>query len=277
MSVRDRIVAVSLFAGCFALASHASAQLLPHGARPDPAAQRAAREAQQALRQSPDQFGILCCQILQIPSSSFNPTETLIGGYTNWGNGYVAPQGGQSYAAMWASVALPSGVALDYLDLYYYDSDAVEDICAELHAFRGPTFGGDPPSDSVLATTCSSGNAGYGYATIGVSETISNDVYYNSGAADYVVLVYDSAPTGLLQFKAVDIWWHRQVSPAPGAATFNDVPTNHPFFQFIQALSASGITVGCQASPPLYCPDAPLTRKQMAAFLSKALGLYWQY
>jgi hypothetical protein len=80
-----------------------------------------------------------------------------------------------------------------------------------------------------------------------------------------------------LAFKAVDIWWHRQVSPSPGAATFNDVPTNHPFFQFIEALSASGITAGCQANPPLYCPDAPLTRKQMAAFLAKGFGLYWPY
>ena len=63
------------------------------------------------------------------------------------------------------------------------------------------------------------------------------------------------------------------VSPAPAQATFNDVPTNHPFFQFIEALYASGITAGCQAMPPLYCPDSPLTRGQMAVFLAKALGL----
>jgi hypothetical protein len=63
------------------------------------------------------------------------------------------------------------------------------------------------------------------------------------------------------------------VSPAPASATFNDVPTNHPFFQFVEALSASGITAGCQAAPPLYCPDSPVTRGQMAVFLAKALGL----
>jgi hypothetical protein len=51
------------------------------------------------------------------------------------------------------------------------------------------------------------------------------------------------------------------------------VPTTHPFFQFIEALHASGITGGCQASPPLYCPDDPVTRGQVAAFLAKALGL----
>jgi hypothetical protein len=38
-------------------------------------------------------------------------------------------------------------------------------------------------------------------------------------------------------------------------------------------VKASGITAGCSAT--LYCPDAPLTRGQMAVFLSKALGLHF--
>ena len=66
-----------------------------------------------------------------------------------------------------------------------------------------------------------------------------------------------------------------QVSPAPVTADFNDVPTSHPFFQFIEALYHLGITAGCQGAPPLYCPDAPLTRGQMAVFLAKGLGLQW--
>ena len=69
------------------------------------------------------------------------------------------------------------------------------------------------------------------------------------------------------------ILWHRQVSPAPALATFNDVPTSHPFFQYIEALAASGITGGCGGGN--YCPDNPLTRGQMAVFMSKALGLTW--
>lgn len=54
-------------------------------------------------------------------------------------------------------------------------------------------------------------------------------------------------------------------------------PANHQFFQFVEALADSGITAGCSAAPPLYCPDAPLTRGQMAAFLAKALGLHWPW
>ena len=62
-----------------------------------------------------------------------------------------------------------------------------------------------------------------------------------------------------------------QVSPAPATASFNDVPSSHPFFQFIEALAASGITSGCGNGS--FCPDAPLTRGQMAVFLAKGLGL----
>ena len=80
---------------------------------------------------------------------------------------------------------------------------------------------------------------------------------------------------GELRLAGWIIGYRLQVSPPPAMATFNDVPTGHPFFQFVEALAASGITAGCGAAPPLYCPDAPLTRGQMAVFLAKALGLHW--
>jgi len=74
-------------------------------------------------------------------------------------------------------------------------------------------------------------------------------------------------------FTQATIGYRLQVSPAPGTATFGDVPVSHPFFQYVEALAASGITGGCGSGN--YCPDAPLTRGQMAVFLSKALGLQW--
>jgi hypothetical protein len=65
-----------------------------------------------------------------------------------------------------------------------------------------------------------------------------------------------------------------QVSPAPATATFGDVPKSHPFFRYVEALTAAGITGGCGGGN--FCPDAPLTRGQMAVFMAKALGLQWQ-
>jgi len=51
------------------------------------------------------------------------------------------------------------------------------------------------------------------------------------------------------------------------------VPTTHLFYQYIEALAAAGITSGCGGGN--FCPDAALTRGQMAVFLAKALGLHW--
>src|SRR5262245_15632881 len=88
------------------------------------------------------------------------------------------------------------------------------------------------------------------------------------------VLTLEQAPSPRPQFfGGVEVWWHRTVSPAPAVATFADVPTSHIFFQFVEALAASGITGGCGGGN--FCPDAPVTRGQMAAFLAKALGLHF--
>ena len=82
-----------------------------------------------------------------------------------------------------------------------------------------------------------------------------------------------SVPRG--EFAWVEIWWKRAVSPPPATATFDDVPTTHQFFQYIEALKASGITGGCSQDPPEFCPDRPLTRGEMAVFLAKGFGLHW--
>jgi hypothetical protein len=74
-------------------------------------------------------------------------------------------------------------------------------------------------------------------------------------------------------FGGVRLIWHRQVSDPPSQATFADVPTDALFFPFVEALAASQITGGCGNGN--FCPNAPLTRGQMAVFLAKALGLHW--
>lgn len=45
-----------------------------------------------------------------------------------------------------------------------------------------------------------------------------------------------------------------------------------PFESAIDALAGAGITNGCSASPPRFCPDDVITREQMAAFLRAAFG-----
>ncbi|MCZ2078504.1 MAG: S-layer homology domain-containing protein, partial [Bryobacterales bacterium] len=50
---------------------------------------------------------------------------------------------------------------------------------------------------------------------------------------------------------------------------FTDVPPSNLFFRYIQKMRDLGITNGCSATT-LYCPDEPVTRGQMAAFMIRA-------
>jgi len=60
-------------------------------------------------------------------------------------------------------------------------------------------------------------------------------------------------------------------APPPAAGTFGDVPPDHWAAAWIDQFAAEGITAGCGNGN--YCPDAPVTRDQMAVFLVKAFGL----
>ena len=54
--------------------------------------------------------------------------------------------------------------------------------------------------------------------------------------------------------------------------SFDDVPPGHGFFDYIEAIYAEGITKGVGGN--IYGIDDIFTRGQMAAFLSRALGLH---
>jgi len=62
----------------------------------------------------------------------------------------------------------------------------------------------------------------------------------------------------------------RALGLKPGKSTFADTK-GHVFAADIAALADAGITRGC--GPNKFCPDQPVTRGQMAAFLVRALGL----
>jgi len=54
------------------------------------------------------------------------------------------------------------------------------------------------------------------------------------------------------------------------AQTFNDVPTDHWAYSFIETLVGNGITAGCGGGN--YCPDSAVTRAQMAVFLERGMN-----
>jgi len=104
-----------------------------------------------------------------------------------------------------------------------------------------------------------------------VTTLVSNGITAGVGGGNYGV----DAPT-LRQQMAVFILKAKHglcYTPPPCVGTFPDVPCSSTFAPWIEAMAAEGITGGCGSGN--FCPDNPLTRGQMAAFLSKALGLHW--
>jgi hypothetical protein len=53
--------------------------------------------------------------------------------------------------------------------------------------------------------------------------------------------------------------------------TFEDVTASHWAWHYIERLYDAGITGGCTVSPLSYCPDATVTRAQMAVFLERGI------
>ena len=67
--------------------------------------------------------------------------------------------------------------------------------------------------------------------------------------------------------------FHVMQGGSPSAPIFNDVPSSDPDFDYVSLMANYGITVGCQTSPPLYCPTSPVTRAEMAVFIVRGLDL----
>jgi len=163
-------------------------------------------------------------------------------------------------------VHLPGGARIVFFELDGCDSNASADISAYLYKLYYDGTG----SPTTVAGAVSSGSPGCGAFNGGpYYETVDN------GNWTYWVEVVLGANDTSTVFSAVRVFYQLQVSPAPGSATFNDVPPSNPFFQFVEALAASGITGGCGGGN--FCPNAYITRAQMAKFLAVALGLYFNY
>jgi len=168
---------------------------------------------------------------------------------------------------LYAWVHAPGGSLIDYVEFDFCDTNATYDLVGNVYACDWTGACNSTPVITVSSngtSGCNAWTANPGISPVGnyLSEYLLEIVFPSPGATD-----------GTLAQAGAIVGWKYQVSPAPGSATFGDVPTTDAAFQFIEALAASGITTGCGGGN--YCPDNPLTRRQMAVFLSKALGLYW--
>lgn len=53
---------------------------------------------------------------------------------------------------------------------------------------------------------------------------------------------------------------------------FSDVPASNVFAEYISLLRTHNITNGCEGNAAQYCPDAVMTRAEMAAFLVRSVA-----
>ena len=174
-------------------------------------------------------------------------------------NRYLTSGGG----GLIGEIHVPQGALITTIEL-----DACDDsVTGGVHAFF---LRSDAISPVLLAEahTDFAGTPGCTHvaADLATPETVDN-------AYRYVVTANNESLDASTSVGAIRVFYRLQTSPAPAQPTFNDVPPSDPAYQYIEALVSSGVTAGCGGGN--YCPDAPLTRRQMAVFLSKALGLDW--
>jgi hypothetical protein len=126
-----------------------------------------------------------------------------------------------------------------------------------------PTSG--PASGGVRLTFTGTGFAAGATATLG--GTAMRDVFVGSGT--FALATTPPSNPGTLYTVALTNPGGPTFSLLEGyLADFLDVPGGHPNHRFVEALVRRHVTGGCGAGN--YCPDAPVTREQMAVFLLTA-------
>jgi S-layer homology domain len=86
-----------------------------------------------------------------------------------------------------------------------------------------------------------------------------------TGAVQYSV---DANPGSTIRSDTITIGGH--TFTVYQGINFLDVPSNDVFYTVVGQLSARGVTLGCGNGN--YCPNDPVTREQMAAFILRAKG-----
>lgn len=114
-------------------------------------------------------------------------------------------------------------------------------------------------------------------ATSGLTVTFTIDPTASSVCSISAgVVSFDAAGTCVINAdQAGDANYHAapqaQQSFAIITPTFSDVSAQYWAWNFIERLYAAGITGGCSLSPLQYCPEATVTRAQMAVFLERGI------
>jgi len=224
------------------------------------AAERIVESRTKTARTAPKAFGLDSYTVTKISAVGFYPSAGQYTYSTTGSLGRIGPN--NQLLDFYVPLDVPAGVVIDYVG-FNTITDTPFALGVALY---------NRTKDGVLTTITTFSSTVHGWDTEFNAAPIGYLWYGFSGNALILHVQQANVPTPQA-FGWVEVWWRRLVSPPPPAATFADVPLNHPLSLYIEALAASHITGGCGNGN--FCPDAPLTRGQMAVFLAKALGLHW--
>jgi S-layer family protein len=229
-----------------------------------------ARAEDAPARVRPRTYGTSQDSIYHVPITEFVPLDS------NWGTrdwffpGALARfSPGCTGPCLIAVPRLPNGALLTGIEAYFCNTEPNHNYLLGIE-LNSSWYDGTN-TQYLGVSVFSSSSSGCGEFQIADLTPLNYQVnWYNNQL--YLIGRIDKQD-GTQAFAGVNLYYRLQVSPAPPTPDFNDVPASSPQFQFIEALYASGITAGCGSGN--FCPNAPLTRGQMAVFLAKALGLQW--
>jgi len=225
----------------------------------------AAMPAQTARPES----GTADLSVKTVSAVAFTPVASSTGWAETFASRHATTAGVHVFTA---DLDLPSGAVIESLELEGCDATATGRIDFTVQRLASPVVGiFTLASGSTGATNAEVPGCTYFFAGASTPATIDNF----SGTYRLRVVLTTPADLPSVRFRGVRVFYRLQVSPAPATATFTDVPTTHPLFRFVEAISRSGITAGCGGGQ--FCPNQPLTRGQMAVFLSVALGLHFPF
>lgn len=217
-------------------------------------------------RIEPATYGTTSATSVMVGAGHFLPSHSGVTWGTSTNNG-VAVYETSTSGDWWANVQIPNGADIVAVELEACDTDDAGDISFGLAKNVGPASSASGNVTGIGSTTGAPG-CGWFY-TYPTSQLIANN-YFDSY---FLFLDYGSTYSSN-EVVGIRVYYRLRMADAPSYATFYDVPTYHWAFQGIEALAASGITQGCDAFGN-FCPDANVTRAQMALFLARSLGLHF--
>ncbi|MFZ5879127.1 MAG: S-layer homology domain-containing protein [Chloroflexota bacterium] len=133
-----------------------------------------------------------------------------------------------------------------------------------LRGWFGPLYSPSPATGSMFSDVPSTH-----WAAPWIEELANEGITSGCGGGRYcpkTVVTRAQMAVFLLRTK-----YGSSYAPPPAVGLFADVPADYWAAPWIEQLAVEGITGGCGGGN--YCPDAAVTRAQMAVFLVKAFGL----